>query len=118
MGDVLSPAELLNAYNEGNTISDPTFQLLPAYSAPDYRETVQDAQVKNGTDYNPEIRDFQHRHRQMILAKNLVVPTWKSRVGGSHSTLTPRIRPLPRRWILAQRATKCLSPSPTTRWSA
>lgn len=54
MGNVLSPAELLNAYNNGTKVPDPTFQRLPAYNAPNYKKAVQDAEARVGNDDHPK----------------------------------------------------------------
>lgn len=53
VGNLLSPAELVNANNSGKTIPDPPFHRLPYYNAPNYKTSVQTAQRQVGSEYEP-----------------------------------------------------------------
>ena len=54
MGNILSPAELLQSYNKGEKVPEPPFQRLPAYNAPTYKAAVQAAMKSAGGDYKAE----------------------------------------------------------------
>ncbi|KAM7210391.1 hypothetical protein V8F06_014222 [Rhypophila decipiens] len=53
LGNILSPQELIRKLNNGEKVPPPTFQRLPLYQAPAYKDAVQDMERKIGTDYKP-----------------------------------------------------------------